>query len=423
MNLELEVEYLLCLVSNTQDKINRDINKNRNANRDINQSEDELPPIIRFNVLVDDFRHKLRDFELKILPRIENLIPDVEYKTLLNAYFGLVKDVFHVLLRGGDSLSKELTGSIFSLFFEIEKLSEAIVNNQLISKKFSSKLMYDVISYRVLFDSELRLSIIDEVKVSYIKRIDIEIDSVHKLFNSKLKEVSKQYSDSRADIVAAYNSYETKVSDMLLKADERINKYDFDFKDKEAQINKKEIYLDGKLLNAEKKLEVIEGVLQRTNEAGMASAFKARHVALKWPMYFWGGLFFVCLGILVWFGKEFVYSAFSSEIKSVAELISRLVATFPLIWGAWFSAKQYGHISQLREDYAYKVAVAMTYHGYKDEAKTVDDMSGKLIESIITQLSDNPVRLYQNNSSASMMESLIKNDKLSDMMNAAIKPK
>ena len=62
----------------------------------------------------------------------------------------------------------------------------------------------------------------------------------------------------------------------------------------------------------------------------------------------------------------------------------------------------------------------MTYHGYKDEAGLVDEkMSGKLLDSMISQFSENPVRLYQNNNSASVFEAMLKNDKFSDIINSA----
>lgn len=62
----------------------------------------------------------------------------------------------------------------------------------------------------------------------------------------------------------------------------------------------------------------------------------------------------------------------------------------------------------------------MTYHGYKSETADVnEEMSGKLLESIIAQFSDNPVRLYKNDNSNSVIESILKNDKLSDIINSA----
>ncbi len=115
---------------------------------------------------------------------------------------------------------------------------------------------------------------------------------------------------------------------------------------------------------------------------------------------------------------DFVLST-NSEVKSTAEVISRLAITLPFIWGAWFSAKQYNHISQLREDYAYKVAVAMTYHGYKNEAQEINStMNEKLLESIVAQFSENPVRLYRNDNVASVFEAVIKNNKMSEVITA-----
>ncbi|MDX7844640.1 hypothetical protein [Aeromonas caviae] len=163
----------------------------------------------------------------------------------------------------------------------------------------------------------------------------------------------------------------------------------------------------------------IEGILQMANQHGMASSFKKRHDDLKWPEYRWIALFassLIALTILGGFFVEFVFS--KSDIK-FAEVISRSIISIPLVWLAWFSAKQYSHINRLREDYAYKVAVAMAYHGYKDEAGKVDsEMSGKLLENIIIHFADNPVRLYRNDNSVSIIESLIKNNKISEVVTA-----
>ena len=77
------------------------------------------------------------------------------------------------------------------------------------------------------------------------------------------------------------------------------------------------------------------------------------------------------------------------------QLPIRLALTAPFIWLGWFSARQHGFTSRLREDYAYKEASAKSFEGYKREAKEVDkEMLQKLLEQAIKNLGDNPIRIY-----------------------------
>ncbi|MGL5071155.1 MAG: hypothetical protein ACRC61_07810, partial [Aeromonas salmonicida] len=91
-------------------------------------------------------------------------------------------------------------------------------------------------------------------------------------------------------------------------------------------------------------------------------------------------------------------------------------------WMAWFSGRQFGHASKLRQDYAYKSAVAMAYQGYKEEANGVgSDMHGRLLENIVLHFAENPVRLYDKCESSSPLEEIINKipkEKLSDIIKA-----
>lgn len=72
-----------------------------------------------------------------------------------------------------------------------------------------------------------------------------------------------------------------------------------------------------------------------------------------------------------------------------------MALTAPFVWLGWFSARQYGYTSRLREDYAYKEASAKSFEGYKREAKEVDqEMLQKLLEQAIKNFGDNPIRIY-----------------------------
>lgn len=178
-------------------------------------------------------------------------------------------------------------------------------------------------------------------------------------------------------------------------------------------------HMDSVLDDIKARGDEIEGILKLTHQHGMASSFQKRHDDLKKPEGIWAGLFVLSLIALSILGLLFVEYVFSSKEINFVEAISRAVISVPLVWLGWFSAKQYNHINKLREDYAYKVAVAMAYHGYKDEAGQIDsEMSGKLLENIILHFADNPVRLYKNDNSASMIEAVIKNNKVAEVITA-----
>lgn len=160
-------------------------------------------------------------------------------------------------------------------------------------------------------------------------------------------------------------------------------------------------------------------ILKKAQQQGMAASFQQRHSDLKWPQIIWGIVFILSLVGLFSLGWYLIEYVFSSSGKSWVEIVSKFSLSLPLIWVTWFAAKQYNHTVQLREDYAYKVAVAMAYHGYKEELDgTNNEMGQKLLENIILHFADNPVRLYKNDSSVSILDSFIKNNNFADIITA-----
>lgn len=220
-----------------------------------------------------------------------------------------------------------------------------------------------------------------------------------------IKRMSEAFEHEKDSISFVLSQFDGNASEML-------NDY---FKRLES-IEKTEVDISNKFNDAVKKAD---GILKLASQEGMASAFQKRHDDLKWPEIRWISLFTFSLIALAVFGAWFVETVFSAKGIGIAEIISRISISIPLVWLAWFSGKQFNHVTRLREDYAYKVAVAMAYHGYKDEAGQIDsEMSGKLLENIILHFADNPVRLYKNDNSASMIEAVIKNNKLAEVVTA-----
>lgn len=146
--------------------------------------------------------------------------------------------------------------------------------------------------------------------------------------------------------------------------------------------------------SGEAALRQAEELLADANRNTLAGAFKTRRDALKWPLLIWGGVFgFSILVLAIFAYVELVPN--KSEVFDWHSLIMRLPASAPLIWLGWFSAKQYGYSARLKEDYAFKVAAAMSFEGYKREISNDPELMKKLQESAIGCFAENPLRIYE----------------------------
>ncbi|MGB2580654.1 MAG: hypothetical protein WBC83_03080, partial [Minisyncoccia bacterium] len=168
----------------------------------------------------------------------------------------------------------------------------------------------------------------------------------------------------------------------------------------------------------EKYRQKIDGLLGDANRTGMAASFTNRGLALKWPLIGWLSVFGVSLAGLSIMGIKYIAPILTENSATTWEQLPlRLALTAPFVWLGWFSARQYGFTTRLREDYAYKEASAKSFEGYKREAKEVDpEMLKKLLEQAIKNLGDNPIRIYEgkNNHPSpthELFDSLMKDDK------------
>lgn len=140
----------------------------------------------------------------------------------------------------------------------------------------------------------------------------------------------------------------------------------------------------------------IDGLLGDANRTGMAASFTNRRLWLIAPLAGWLVVFGFSIGGLWYMGVTYIAPILNSNSATPWEQLPlRLALTAPFVWLGWFSARQYGFTSRLREDYAYKEASAKSFEGYKREAKEVDtEMLKKLLEQAIRNLGDNPIRIY-----------------------------
>lgn len=212
---------------------------------------------------------------------------------------------------------------------------------------------------------------------------------------------------SNADILVYEANIKTLVSDFTtLKAELEANKTTQENLFKEFESYRK----------------TIDELLGDTNRTGMAASFTKRKGDLDEPMRIWLMVFAVSIVGLVVMGV--VYLAPLLESGKLEQLPSRLALTAPFIWLGWFSAKQYGYTSRLREDYAYKEASAKSFEGYKREANLVNpEMLKNLMDTAIKNLGDNPIRIYsghENHASPihEILEKSMKDENLKDFWKA-----
>ncbi|GAB5990797.1 hypothetical protein [Aeromonas enteropelogenes] len=431
MQIELKIKYIDSLLSivksNMVSYLKQKDDDNKYENKDLSYADGVVFQINGLNenlYTLSKGRGKLAPF----------LMESEKYCLLVGKYLDVLSSMFEFIIyrEGGVSLSTVEEACIFSR--KINSLSKDVHYDGSESEKNFHLKVIDEKSTLFIADLVVISSLIEHDKQEsnkhfYIEesksKIEFEFNKIKRRVSDEINDFKKISNNDRDSLAQK----ELEVKKSIDKLDSLLNQYEgkysayfdaikhdmFEYRNKVQDVCSA---VDDTVLYATEKLKVVDGLLQKTSQRGMASAFQQRCRALIPPLLFWVFVFFTCLGGLTYVGMEFVSHVFSAE-KLTAQNIAKIAVTLPLIWGAWFSAKQYNHISQLREDYAYKVAIAMTYHGYKDEAESVHgDMSGKLLDSIVMQFSENPVRLYRTENDASILEAVVKNNKLADLISA-----
>lgn len=140
-------------------------------------------------------------------------------------------------------------------------------------------------------------------------------------------------------------------------------------------------------------LEQIKDTLGGANKVGMAASFKERKDELQKQQYGWQLIFVITMLMIFFAVLNYVIPKIGTEQR--ADILLEVALVSPLVWLGWFAAKQYGYISKIREDYAFKSAAAMAYEGHKKAARHVDrPLEGVLLEFSLFNMAQNPIRLY-----------------------------
>ncbi len=140
----------------------------------------------------------------------------------------------------------------------------------------------------------------------------------------------------------------------------------------------------------EKKLIEAQQSLEDANRIGLAGAFKTRKKELSVPAIVWAVTFVISMLSLA----GYAYFHLADVGSDLNILLLRLPVSGPIVWLGWFAVKQYGYTRKMQEDYAFKVASAMSFQGYKNEVTAEPELLKQLRQSAIENFSQNPLRIY-----------------------------
>jgi len=133
----------------------------------------------------------------------------------------------------------------------------------------------------------------------------------------------------------------------------------------------------------------IAKLLEGANQAGLAASFQTRRQELDKRRRTWAVAFIGSIAFLMLNASFLVFSVTGNDIYSIQSVV-HLFLTAPLVWLAWFAARQYGFALRISEDYAFKEAAAMSFVGYRNEMATDEDMLQLLREYAIHNFGKNP---------------------------------
>lgn len=204
-------------------------------------------------------------------------------------------------------------------------------------------------------------------------------------FVSKYENEAKERTKAISDLQIQLQSMEKSADRLIEGAEQSGEEYERLEKSLTEQIE----------LNKEQQQE-IQNTLENANRAGMAGSFKSRKDELNFPIKVWGTVFVVAVILIFAIGYHFVAPYVKGgEDVNYFEITVKVLLVSPFVWLAWMSVKQYGYLSRIREDYAYKFASAMAFEGYKKHAIELDEkLLRQLLEVSIENLSQNPIRLF-----------------------------
>lgn len=173
----------------------------------------------------------------------------------------------------------------------------------------------------------------------------------------------------------------------------------------------------------EDRREEIAGLLENANKVGLARSFHDKRKELERTWRVWAVAFIAGILGLLWVGLAELLPLLKADTADPADVAIRFLVAGPLVWFSWFSARQYGHVLRVSEDYAFKEAAAMAFAGYRNEMGADPEMLKLLQESAIRSFGANPAKMLLKRADAAsplheLLEKVLEKVKPQDIFNA-----
>lgn len=165
-----------------------------------------------------------------------------------------------------------------------------------------------------------------------------------------------------------------------------------------------------------------ESAYSSATSLGLGAAFTERSVKLDHSMWAWVGGLIASLLAGGYFGtaqltrlSQLISTPDPSSSMVVLNLMLTALSVGAPIWFAWLSTKQIGQRFRLSEDYAFKASISRAYEGYRREAARIDPhLETQLLQSALSRLDEQPLRLVENDSFGSPWHELLSSDVIKD---------
>jgi len=169
-------------------------------------------------------------------------------------------------------------------------------------------------------------------------------------------------------------------------------------------------------------LTLCESAYSSATSLGLAAAFSERSKKLDNSMWVWVCGLVLALGLGGFFGTGQLQTL--SRLISIPEVSPALITLNLMlsilsvgapVWFAWLATKQIGQRFRLSEDYAFKASISRAYEGYRREAARIDpDLEAQLLQSALSRLDEQPLRLVESASYGSPWHELLSSDAVKD---------
>ncbi|WP_460063676.1 hypothetical protein [Pseudomonas sp. S2_H08] len=254
---------------------------------------------------------------------------------------------------------------------------------------------------------------------------------------SRLREISPKAASVQTMVEGIERAYEAADQlpadlEMLSEARHKIESISVEAEKDRAQIlaAREEIMalkiaLDAVNAQAGEVLNKCESVYSSATSVGLAAAFTERSASLDKSMWLWlGGLITaLAVGGIVGTGQLKALTVLITQPGGAPVSLIVLNMTLAVlsvgapVWFAWLATKQVGQRFRLSEDYAFKASISRAYDGYSREAGRIDPkLQAKLLDSALSRLDEQPLRLVENASYGSPWHELFASDVVKDAM-------